>query len=186
MRWKALFTWSQFLFIHYKTNHTFFIKFSVYTKPPKNYSFSSNYPVCANHLTFQLLHVNSSWQKITLLWAKSQKDTHYWALLMGDYWYTELSCKLPPLFRAPAVWVVPVWLTHRLMWEWCHYNKNIFNTFQLSVPVAVNITWDNNATCKAVSFYIRGFIYTSSYSSPHQTDGRVVYMISHFMTRCIS
>jgi len=47
-----------------------------------------------------------------------------------------------------------------------YYNKNNFNTFQLSVPVAVNITWDNNATCKAVSFYIRGFIYTSSYSCP--------------------
>jgi len=30
------------------------------------------------------------------------------------------SCpiKLPPLFRAPAVWVVPVWLI--LMREWCH------------------------------------------------------------------
>ena len=47
-----------------------------------------------------------------------------------------------------------------------YYNKNTFNTFQLSVPVAVNITWDNNATCKVVSFYIRGFIYTISYSSP--------------------
>jgi len=46
------------------------------------------------------------------------------------------SCpiKLPPLFHAPAVWVVPVWLICRLMREW--------------------------------SFYIRGFIYTSSYSCP--------------------
>jgi len=47
-----------------------------------------------------------------------------------------------------------------------YYNKNTFNTFQSFVPVAVNITLDNNATCKAVSVYIRGFIYTSSYSCP--------------------
>jgi len=57
-----------------------------------------------------------------------------------------------------------------------YYNKNTFNTFQLSVPVAVNITCDNNATCKAVSFYIRGFIYTSSYSSPtKQTAGLYIW-----------
>ena len=32
------------------------------------------------------------------------------------------SCpiKLPPLFRAAAVWVVPVWLIHRPIREWCH------------------------------------------------------------------
>ena len=58
------------------------------------------------------------------------------------------------------------------MRDWCHLyailiellQQNTFNTFQLSVTV--NITWDSYATCKAVSFYIRGFIYTRSYSSP--------------------
>jgi len=33
-----------------------------------------------------------------------------------------------------------------------YYNKNTFDTFQLSVPVAGNITWDNYATCKACPF----------------------------------
>ena len=42
-----------------------------------------------------------------------------------------------------------------------YYNKITFNTFQLSVPVAVNITWDNNATCKACPF-----IFARSYSCP--------------------
>ena len=60
------------------------------------------------------------------------------------------SCpiKLPPLFRTPAVWVVPVWLICRLMRSDAihmrflskYYNKNTFNTIQLSVPVAVNMT----------------------------------------------
>jgi len=36
-----------------------------------------------------------------------------------------------------------------------------------------------------VSFYIRGFINTSFYSCPINW-WPVVYMISHFMTRCIS
>ena len=80
------------------------------------------------------------------------------------------SCpiKLPPLFRAPVVWVIPVWLLRRLMWEWCHLylQQKYFQYISIICPVAVNITWDNNATFKAVSFYICGFIYTSSYSSP--------------------
>ena len=40
-----------------------------------------------------------------------------------------------------------------------YYNKNYFNTFQLSVPVAVNIT------------------YTQVPTVAPPTDGRVVYMI---------
>ena len=46
-----------------------------------------------------------------------------WSLKQWGGGTTDIqSCpiKLPPLFRAPAVWVVPVWLIHRLMWEWCH------------------------------------------------------------------
>ena len=94
---------------------------------------------------------------------------------MGDYRYTELSYKITSLISHTCC-LGSSGLT--LYMGWCgsgaiymrflskYYNKNTFNTFQLSVPVAVNITWDNYATCKAVSFYIRGFIYTGSYSSP--------------------
>ena len=92
---------------------------------------------------------------------------------MGDYRYTDCPIKLPPLFRAPAVCVVPVWLICRLMRSDVihmrflskYYNKNTFNTFQLSVPVAVNITWDNYATCVLLysRFYKHKFL-----QLPHQ------------------
>ena len=41
----------------------------------------------------------------------------------GEWGTTDIqSCpiKLPPVCRAPAVWVIPVWLIRRLMREWCH------------------------------------------------------------------
>ena len=86
------------------------------------------------------------------------------------------SCpiKLPPLFRAPVVWVVPVWLIHRLMRDWCHvyailiellqqkYISMHFNYLFLLLLISLETTTPH----VAVSFYIRGFIYTSSYSSP--------------------
>ena len=76
------------------------------------------------------------------------------------------------------------------MREWCHLSAIIVEIlqqkyFQLSVPDVVYITWDNYATCKAVSFDIR-VLYTQVTTVAPPTDGRVVYMISHFMTRCIS
>ena len=94
---------------------------------------------------------------------------------MGDYRYTELSYKITSLIsRTCCLGSSSLTYIYRLMREWCHLyailiellQQNTFNTFQLSVHVAVNITWDNNATCKAVYFYIRGFIYTSSYCCP--------------------
>jgi len=66
-----------------------------------------------------------------------------------------------------------------------YYNKTTFNAIQLPVPVAVNITWDNNATFKACPF-IFAVLYTQVPTVAPPTDDRVVYMISHFMTRCIS
>ena len=61
-----------------------------------------------------------------------------------------------------------------------NYNKNPYNTFQLFVPVAVNMTLENYATCKAFPLYT----HVPTVAPP--TDGRVVYMISHYMARCIS
>jgi len=66
-----------------------------------------------------------------------------------------------------------------------YYNKSAYNTFELSVPVAVSITWDNYATCKACPF-IFAVLYTQVPTVVPPTDGRVVYLISHYMTRCIS
>ena len=112
---------------------------------------------------------------------------------MGDYRYTELSYKLPPLLRAPAVWVVPVWLIRRLMREWCHLYAILieilqpkyfqyFNYLFLLLLISLEtITPHVRRVLLYSRFYVHKFL-----QLPHPTDGRVVYMISHFMTRCIS
>ena len=69
-------------------------------------------------------------------------------LLMGDYRYTELSYKITSLiprtcclgssgltYTYADAGVIPFICNSSN-----YYNKNTFNTFQLSVPVAVNIT----------------------------------------------
>ena len=113
---------------------------------------------------------------------------------MGNYRYTELSYKITLPFFAH---LLSGYFRFDLYIGWCgsdaiymqflskYYNKNIFNTFQLSVPVAVNITLNNYATCKACPF-IFTVLYTQVPTVAPPTDGRVVYMISHFITHCIS
>jgi len=50
---------------------------------------------------------------------------------MEDY-IQSCPIKLPPLFRAPAVWVVPVWLIRRLMREWSHLYPILIEIHQKS------------------------------------------------------
>ena len=72
---------------------------------------------------------NKTISNFTVTWSKKcgtlyNKTFMYMYIQHKTEWGTTdiQSCpiKLPPLFRAPAVWVVPVWLIHRLMREWCH------------------------------------------------------------------
>ena len=72
----------------------------------------------------------------------STSITSRFRLKMQLQWGTtdKQSCaiKLPLLFRAPAVWVVPVWLIHRLMRVWCHLyailiGKHVLQQKELSI-----------------------------------------------------
>ena len=115
----------------------------------------------SNNSTSKQLSIMLDWYLIFHFWSGPNLKINMPAKIQdGQHMATQLgttdiqSCpiKLPPLFRAPAVWVVPVWLIRRLMREWCHLYAILIEFLQF----------------------------------PHQTDGRVVHMISHFMTRCIS
>ena len=47
----------------------------------------------------------------------------YWNSMGATTDIQSCPIKLPPLFHACAVWVVPVWRICRLMQEWCHLNQ---------------------------------------------------------------
>ena len=105
------------------------------------------------------------------------------------------SCpiKLPPLFRAPAVWVVPfdlyvVWRGSEAIYMRFlskYYNNNTSNTFNylfLLLLISFETTTPHVRRCP----FIFAVLYTQVPTVAPPTDDRVVYMISHFMTRCIS
>ena len=79
--------------------------------------------------------------------------------LMGDYRYTELSHKISSLnYRTCCLGSFG--LTYAGVMSFiCDSYRNVtnpFNTFQLSVPVAVNITWD---TCRKSRFGTTGHVH---------------------------
>ena len=90
--------------------------------------------------------------------------------ILNEWGTTDIqSCpiKVPPLCRAPAVWVVPVWLIHAGVMPFICDSYRTITTKILSIHfnylfLLLLISLITKATCKAVSFYIRGFIYTSS------------------------
>ena len=109
---------------------------------------------------------------------------------MEDYRYTELSYKITSLTSRTCC-LGSSGLTYTqvdtgvMPFMQDSDRKNPFNTFQLSVPIAVNITRDNYVTCKMCPF-IFAVLYTQVPTVAPTTDSRVVYMITHFITRCIS
>ena len=98
------------------------------------------------------------------LWVNlSQPSADYITITVHQWETTDIqSCpiKLPPLFRAPDVWIIPVWLIRRLMREWCHLypilieilQQKSFQYISIICSCSVNIPWDNYATCKACPF----------------------------------
>ena len=62
-----------------------------------------------------------------------------------------------------------------------YYNKNPFSTFRQSVPVPLNIHWDNYAICKACPF-IFPVLYTKVSAVVPPTDSSVVYNLPLYDT----
>ena len=99
------------------------------------------------------------------------------------------SCpiKLPPLFRAPAFWVVPVWLIRRLMREWWHLypilieilQQNLLNTFNNLFLFLYIFLETITPRVRRVLSYSRFYIHKLL----HQLIAVLYnFMISHYMT----
>ena len=100
---------------------------------------------------------------------------------MVDYRYTELAYKITPLFCAPAVWVVLVWLIRRLMREWCHFYAILIELLQQKYVQYISIICSCYATCKAFPFII-AVSYTQVPTAALPTDSRVVYELPLYDT----
>ena len=133
------------------------------------------------------------WNKLITMGLPSHKNSIQLIQVctMGDYRYTELSYKITSLISR-IFCLCGSGLTYTqadagVNYILCNYYRNIttkllsmhFNYLFMLLLISLETTMPH---LRRVLLYSRFYIH----KFPHQTDGRVVYMISHFMTRCIS